>query len=254
MNAAKLANAITMLDENILSDILEERYSRNTGIKKAEVIHRFPFAIASIAAACLLVVTLAVSYLIRQPKPNEPNTDNLLASHTPAFSSPELEALYKEYPYSEILPKKIPASLNFISSYKIEYDPIANPENKQFLALIFSAEKSTAMLEMKVMEYDGYAAAADPEKPDTYDLSLYYGYLETPGTVGADAPQMISLFRAEDISESIAEKRMYVFDDGLCKAEIEILCGDYVVAYHYTGPAITPTVFHEMITSAQWFR
>lgn len=97
------------------------------------------------------------------------------------------------------------------------------------------------------------AAVADPLKPDTYDLSLYYEYLKAPGTVGADSPRLISLFRAEDFSEGIMKKRMYVFDDGLCKVEIEVLCGEYVVEYFYAGEQISPEIFYEMITSSDYF-
>lgn len=254
MSVAQLANAITMMDENILSDILEERYKRITRTRKTDrslvTICRFPLAMATIAAACVIVVILAAPHLIRQP-----NTNNLpdAPQYIAAFSSPELEALYKEHPYSELLPQKIPETLAFVSSYRTEYDPIANPNNKQYLSLFFGAEKNSNSLEVKVKGYDGKVIIADPEKPDTYDLSLYYRYLETPGAVGADAPKMISLFNAETLSKSIAEKRMYVFADGLCKAEIEILCGDYIVSYHYVGAELSAQSFYDMITSSLFF-
>lgn len=87
----------------------------------------------------------------------------------------------------------------------------------------------------------------------TYDLSLYYEYLKTPGNVAADAPGSISLFRAEDFSEEIMKKRMYVFDYGHCKVEIGILCGEYVVEYCYAGEEISPQAFYEIIISSRHF-
>ena len=168
------------------------------------------------------------------------------------FSEPDLEEIYKEDLYSELLPQKIPETLAFISSYKTEYDPIANPDNEKYLSLFFGTEKTNTSLEIKVLKYDGKEAIADPQKTDTFDLTSYYEYLNVPDSVGAEAPNLISLFRAEDISPSIAKRRMYVFPDGLCKAEIEILCGDYVVAYHYAGTELSAGLFYDMITSSNY--
>ncbi len=255
MKPDQLANAITMIEEKTLFDILEERHKRITKMKKTDrslvTIRRFSFAAATIAVACFLVVMLAVPHLVSQP-----NTTHYLDApqYIAAFRSPELEALYNEYPYSDLLPQKIPETLAFESSYIAEYDPIANPNSEQYLSLIFSAEKTNTYLEVKVMGYDGNTMIADPQKPDTYDLTPYYRYLETPGTVGADAPKVTGLFKAEDISRAVAERRMYVFADGLCKAEIEVLCGDYIVAYHYAGAELSAQLFFDMITSSHYFK
>ncbi len=253
MNVAKLANAISMIDDSILSDVLEERYRRNADIKEAsksfKTICRLSLAAAAIAAVCLLAVLTVSNNTV--PQDINPILDK--PQYVAAFSSPELKALYEEYPYSQLLPQKVPEKLLFISSYKTEYDPIANPENYEFLALCFGGSIDTGNLEIKVTKYDGKAEIADPAKPETYDLSLYYEYRETPGTFGANAPKILNLFRAEDLSPMIAEKRVYVFDDGLCKAEIKILCGEYVVAYHYAGPELTSDLFFEVITSPHYF-
>lgn len=150
MRTDQLANAISMIEENTLFDILEERHKRIT--RKTDrslvTIRRFSFAAATIAVACFLVVMLAAYHLVSQP-------NNYLDSpqYIAAFRSPELEALYKEYPYSDLLPQKIPETLAFASSYKTEYDPIANPNNEQYLSLTFSAEKAKTFLEVKVMNY-----------------------------------------------------------------------------------------------------
>ena len=253
MKTAQIANAITMIDENILSDILEERYNRMLYINKGNYFRtasrRFLFSAAALVA-CFLVVLLAVPHFINQPTTHT-NTDT--PQYIPAFSSPDLATLYKEYPYSEILPQKLPDTLTLVSSYKTEYDPIANPDNNQYLALSFGSVKTNNSLEVKVIEYDGSAIIADPQKPDTYDLTSYYSYLETPGTVGADAPETIGLFKAEDVTKQIMEKRMYVFADGLCKAEIEILCGDYIVAYYYVGTELSAKSLYDMVTSSCYF-
>lgn len=253
MKTVQIANAITMIDENILSDILEERYNRMLSVNKGNRLRtasrRTSFTIVALAA-CFLVVLFAVPHFINQPNTHEYiNTPQYI----PAFSSPELAVLYKEYPYSEMLPQKLPETLMFVSSYKTEYDPITNPDNKQYLALTFSAEKTNTSLEVKVTECDGSAIIADPRKPETYDIAPYYSYLETPDSVGADAPKTIGLFRAEDITKQIIEKRMYVFANGLCKADIEVLCGDYIVAYQYSGTELSAQLVYDMITSSCYF-
>lgn len=253
MRTAQIADAIAMIEESTLFDILEERYKRINRMKDSDcpviTVRRISFAVAALAA-CFLVAIFAVSHLISQP-----NSNNYLDTpqYVAAFSSPELAALYKEYPYSEILPQKVPETLAFASSYKTTYDPIANPNNEQYLSLTFSTEKTNTSLEVKVVSYDGSAIIADPQKPETYDLAPYYSYLETPGAVGADAPKVLGLFRAEDISKQLVEKRIYVFADGLCKAEIEVLCGEYVVAYQYVGAELSAQLFCDMITSAHYF-
>ena len=151
----------------------------------------------------------------------QPSANNLLTNppqYIPAFSSPDLEALYKETPYADLLPQKIPETLAFVSSYKTEYDPIANPNNVRYLSLLFRSEENAAYFEITVTKYDPSSVIADPAKSDSYDLSRYYGYLESNEALRADAPQIIGLFHSDDISEAIAEKRIYRFDDGLCKA------------------------------------
>ena len=207
-------------------------------------------------AACfclLLAAVFAIPHLFEQP-PDIVPTDTNRPQYIPAFTSPELDALYKEEPYSILIPRKMPETFELKSSYKIEYDPIANPDSKKYLHLCFKSEQIDSSIEIKVMEYEGKGAIADPAKTDTYDISLYYDYLKTPGTVGADAPDVLeAIFCAEDLSTSIVEKRMYVFDDGLCNVEIQILCGDYVVGYHYVGPEISSESLYEVITSSQYF-
>lgn len=254
MKTTQLANAISMLDDNILDDILEERYERNLKLKshgsQRASLRRFSLVASTVAVACFLAMILVPNFI------GGPNTNNVLDTpqYIPAFSSPNLDALYKEHPYSEILPQKIPETLKFLSSYKTEYDPIANPNNEQYLALDFGSEQSNTSLEIKVIKYDGQGMIANPSDTDSFDLSRYYGYLETSGAVGADAPQLVGLFRSEDISSEIAEKRMYVFDDGLCKAEIEVLCGEYIISYNYVGAEISAQLFYDVISSSSFFK
>ena len=242
-----------MIEECILYKILEERNNRMLCINKGNhfrrVYRRLLFS-SAVLAACILVALFAAPHFINQPSTH---TNTETPQYIPAFSSPDLATLYKEYPYSEILPQKLPDTLTLVSSYKTEYDPIANPDNNQYLALSFGSVKTNNSLEVKVIEYDGSAIIADPQKPDTYDLTSYYSYLETPGTVGADAPKTIGLFKAEDVTKQIIENRMYVFSDGLCKAEIDVLCGDYIVAYCYTGTELSSTSIYDMVTSSCYF-
>ena len=64
MDTNRLANAITMIDENILFDILEERHKKHAQIQKTErhskSFRRFSLAVATIAA-CIFAVILAIT-------------------------------------------------------------------------------------------------------------------------------------------------------------------------------------------------
>ena len=242
----------------VLGDI-NETYVNDAHMTTKKKPHPVWIKWAAMAACFCLLLTavIATPRLCEQPtnidQPNTSNPQNI-SQYVPSYSSPELESLYKEDPYSMLLPNKIPETFAFASSYKTEYDPIANPNSEQYLWLGFNSEQLKSSIEIKVMEYDGKGAITEPAEMDTYDLSLYYDHLKTPGAVGADAPNVLTaLFRAEDLSVSIVEKRMYAFDDGLCKAEIQILCGDQIVGYHYAGIEISPQSLYEVITSSYYF-
>jgi len=234
-----------------------------TFIREAHEVAKKPQSVRTkwaVIAACLCLLLTAVfasAHLLDKPgNTDRPDTSipQDIPQYVPSHSSPDLAALYKEAPYSVLLPGKIPETFVFESSYKAEYDPIANPNGEQYLWLDFRSEQYKASMEIKVMEYDGKGRITDPTKTDTYDLSLYYDYLKTPGTVGADAPKVLkALFCGEDLSESIVKKRMYVFDDGLCKAEIQIVCGEHIVDYHYAGMEISPRTLYEVIASSRYF-
>ena len=245
----------------VLGDISESyiNEARQTPVKKATPAWRKWGAM--VACFCLFFSGILAAWrLNNQPSINDlPDPTQYVPGlsdppqYVPSYSSPELDDLYKEEPYSVLLPTKIPETLSLDSSYKAEYDPIANPDSEQYLWLGFCSKQNDSSMELRVMEYNGKTPMADPTKADTYDISLYYDYLKIPGTVGADAPKITGLFWAKDLSLSIVEKRMYVFDDGLCKAEIQILCGKYEVCYNYAGTEISPQLFYEVITSSQYF-
>ena len=76
----------------------------------------------------------------------------------------------------------------------------------------------------------------------------------TSGAVGAEAPKVLNaLFRAEDLTLPIVEKRIYVDENGFCNSGISVLCGEYIVEYVYSGMAISPETLFETITSSKYF-
>lgn len=257
MNKDQLYEAIGDINEEYICDA-------HKSVKKA------PFAwlhwVAMAACLCLLLTAAiaAPRLFVRPNDPEQPTnihqttdtgSSQLPPEYVPSYSSPDLESLYKEAPFDALIPRALPETFSFGSSYKSEYDPIANPNSDPYLWLDFTAKDSASNIEIRISKYDGRESVAVPEKTETYDLSRLYDYLKTPGAVQADGPDVLeALFRSEDLSVSVTEKRMYVFDDGLCKAEIKILCGNYTIAYHYAGTEITPTAFYEMITSADYFQ
>lgn len=251
MTTKKFSNALVNISESYVNEAA-------TYIAKKKVNPRLKW---EVSAACLILLT--VTLLTISPFSNAPGSSlintttpgdsNAIPQYVPAFSSPDLETLYKEQPYCQLLPLKMPQDLAFQSSYKTEYDQITNPNGEHYLKLCFGPAENPYSLELSVRKYDGNTTVADPQNTDTYDLSLYYEYLKTPGNVAADAPGSISLFRAEDFSEEIMKKRMYVFDYGHCKVEIGILCGEYVVEYCYVGEEISPQAFYEIIISSRHF-
>lgn len=167
------------------------------------------------------------------------------------FITPGLDELYKTEPYSELLPYIIPAGLSFRSSYLTVADEISDPDKRRYLSVIFDSEDSD--FEIKISAYDGKIPIADPGKAESYKLDLYYGPIENEGAVGADLPNVFVPFYASDINRKITADRIYTFSDGLCKAEISILCGDHIVSYGYNGPEITAEDFYDVIMSSNWF-
>ena len=248
----------------ILGDI-DEKYvqeaHQETNIKRSFSWIKWA---APVAGLVLLISVITVLPQIIKRSSNEDTSAASNASsapqYVPAYSSPDLAELYQEAPYSELLPRRIPETWKFESSYKTEYDPLANPTDSHYLELAFTSGQSSSNAVIKVVKYTdfslyGDASITDPAKPETYDLALYYDYMEnTPGALGADAPKVLNaLFRAEDLSVSIADKRIYVSKSGLCTANISLLCGEYIVMYEYSGTAISPDSLFELITSSKFF-
>ena len=261
MNKEQLYEAIGDINEEFIRD----------GHQSAKrFAFRPPHWVALAACLCLLLTAAAVAPRLFT-RPNQPDiqqttdatavppdtgSSQIPPEYIPAYSTPDLETLYMQAPFASLIPRKLPESFAFKSSYKAEYDSLANPNNEPYLWLGFSSSESELYnIEIRISKYDGKTTLSDPETPNDYDLSRYYDYLKTPGAVGADAPAVLdALFRSEDLSVSIAEKRMYVFDDGICKAEIKLLCGDYTISYSYVGAEISPTAFYEVITSSDHFQ
>lgn len=264
MNKEQLYEAIGDINEEYICDA-------HKSVKKSSFAWHHWVAMAACLCLLFTAATIAPRLFTRPSQPDIQQTTDTTPSDTvppdtgssqlppeyiPAYSTPDLETLFKEAPFASLIPRELPASFVFGSSYKAEYDPLANPNSEPYLWLGFSSSESELYnIEIRISKYDGKATLSDPETPNDYDLSRYYDYLKTPGAVGADAPAVLeALFRSEDLSVSVTEKRMYVFDDGMCKAEIKLLCGNYTVAYNYVGAEISPTAFYEVITSSDHFQ
>lgn len=256
MNIECIESAITHLDSCILEDVLLERYKRLT--RKHFGV---PQKAACVAAASIILCSCgigAVTVFLNNSHSVDPTQSNPVQSSTPPqyvpnFSAPSLEELYTTEPYASLLPQSMLPDLQLKSSYLTEYDEIANPEDKKYLSLVFESQNAQRYQEIKIREPYEYERLADPNDPSTYRLSLYYGPVENEGAVGGNLPPISGLFYAEDITQEITADRVYVFKDGLCKAEIDIICGDYVVCYGYTGVPISGADFYSMITSSNWF-
>ena len=115
MTTIELSNAISMIDENILNDILEERYQRTAAgaktRKPAVFFHRFSFAAAAVAV-CILAAVFTLPHFRNKPS-NLPTTNPLPTTdtipnsphsggHTPAFSQPSLDEIYAMTPYDQL--------------------------------------------------------------------------------------------------------------------------------------------------------
>ena len=275
MTTIELSNAISTIDDNILCDILDERYQRLTAKRApnpAIFIRRFSLVAA---AACLITAVFTLPLFKNQPN-NLPTTSPLpttstvqptqssptpsLPTHSggyiPAFSRPSLEEIYAMPPYDQLFPRKTLDNHIFFSSYKTEYDPIIGATNGEYLSVVFKLPSSNALdpnsLDISISASAENVRFADIENPQSYDLKLYYE--EKKKNELPVEGDYFPTFLPTDISEELLEHRIYVLDDGVCKAAIKIFFADYVVSYGYTGTAITAADFYAMITSAQWFQ
>ena len=264
MNTVELSNAISMIDENILCDILDERYKRMTAEKKvhksAVFIRRFSFAAAAVAV-CILATVFTLPHFRNQPSnlpnPNPlPTTDTIPNSphsggHTPAFSQPSLDEIYAMTPYDQLFPRKILDDYAFYSSYRTESDPIVGTTAGGYLSVVFKPSSSGTLdyysLEVSISADVDNLVFADIENPQSYDLAHFYKERPIHGNY-------FPTFMPDDIDTDILNYRIYVFDNGLCKASIKIFIDDHIVSYSYTGSTITAADFYAMITSAQWFQ
>ena len=231
--------------------------------------------IAVIAATALLAVGLIITGIVTAAKTanqgiqdppevtdtapipdTEKDTETVdttdVPQYIPEFSTPTLEEVYSVSPYSELLPKRLLSNCSFSYSYMTEYDTVVNPEDHKFLALIFkTGNELWEAMEIKVSENDGTSVFADINDKNTYALSYLYGNDLDPSE--KDLEKFSELFAAENVTIDITREMVYTLPDGVCKAEISILCGDYIVSYAYTGAEITAESFFDMIMSSVWF-
>lgn len=255
-----IENALSGIDEKTIDSISEERYRKmGKGNVKSQKIKISGFSkkiIAISAAAALFICIFAVTIPLFLKSPSDigdPNdSESVNPQHIENLITPELEELNKTEPYSELLPKRLLSGCSFVSSYMTINDPVANPEDHKYLALNFKMGSETwSTMEIKVSEYDGSPLFADIHNKNTFAISNLYGANAGP----AENLQGFSeLFHSEDVSKDIVEEMVYTTSGGLCKAEISVLCGDYIVSYAYAGPEITSDAFYDMIISSDYMQ
>lgn len=259
MNNLHIENAVSALDADILDSILRKRHQRMTesAIHSIRLYKQVACAAAAILVICSCAAGSAAVLLNRPAYPGIPDSTTQSSdtppSYVPNFSTPSMEELYATEPYSRLLPRTIFSGLAFRSSYLTLDDPFIGAFGPHYLHLSFSSADAKSKLEIKVSPRTGKEQLADPHDPSTYDLSLYYGPIENEGALGGKLPTISGLFLPENISEEIAAARIYTFRDGLCKAEIALLCEEYVVSYGYNGSAISGEALYRMIISSDWF-
>lgn len=256
-----LEKAFSGIDEKLLDSVLAERSIRMNKEEKRCLPNVFEFlsfqftkrnvAAVLILLMCSLAVIIPISVRNASSNIDPIETELNKPQYIANFTSPELKALYETEPFDSLLPKLIPAGLSFKSSYLSAEDGIANPNNRHYLSVVFESEISN--LEVKIREYDGKTPIADIKDPKTYSLDLYYGQMENEGTVSAELPDVFRIIRSSDVSKEIASARKHTFKDGMCKAQIDILCDGYAVSYGYTGKEINASLFYECITSSAFF-
>lgn len=267
MEIDSIENALSGINEKTIDSISKERFKKmKNDHSKARTAKAFGSSkkLIAAAAAALLLCSLAVIIPLSQRNPgvvSDPNgsesadprhTGNTegIPQYIPEYGAPTLDEVYATAPYSELLPKRLLSDCSFVSSYMIKYDPVANPDDHKFLALVFKTGNETwSRMEIKVSEYDKTTPFADINDQKTYALSYLYG--ENAGPAG-DLQGFSELFHSEDITKDIVKEMVYTASDGLCKAEISVLCGDYIVSYAYTGPEITSDAFYDMIVSSDY--
>ena len=185
-------------------------------------------------------------------KPTETTESENIPQYIPDFTSPILDEVYATAPYSELLPRKLLSNCTFVSSYMTKYDPIANPDDSKFLSLVFkTGSELWETMEIKISKYDETLSFADINDKKTYALSYIYGNDSTPA--GENNSKYSGFFHAQEISIDIVKEMVYTMSDGLCKAELSVLCDNYIVSYSYTGSEISADNFYDMVISSNWF-
>lgn len=273
MKAECLEYLFSGIDEKTLDGILGQRYKRlNRKEKKSAVTQKRVLsricakrtAAAAVAAVVCAVAVAVTPGIVRNVAESRNTVTVMRPQYVANFSSPELKEVYKTEPFSELLPEIIPSGLLFESSYVTEYDEIANPDDRKFLALEFRSADGKETLSIKMSEYDGKVAPADPTDPETYRLDIYYDMIENQGKIPAECPNVFRPVLASDLTSEIALAKMYYHRSGLpgdfSRAAINLICGAYEISYSYTvynvdlGEGAGAELFYGMITSSQYFK
>lgn len=256
MNSEILFELFSDIDDKFIIEARKDTHLRSVGLYAKRIIPVVAFVVCISVLAFFVprITNFLTDYQNTETTSNLENT--LKPQYVPSFAEPELDEIYMTEPYSNLLPYIIPSGMLYKKSYLSLYDEIANPNNKQILSVIF--ESDAGNLEIKIFEYEEDGMVADPNKPETYKLDLYYGPMEENGTPGAYLPNVFNPFIASDVTKEIVADRIYTFKDDVCKASIDIICGQYVISYSYTGTSkhtiIGADLFYECVTSSNYFK
>lgn len=188
----------------------------------------------------------------------------IMESHVPdyfpPFSSPDIAVLYQQDPYSELLPQMLLEGMSIESVYLAHNNAGNAPDKRSYLGIIcVNNDRSVTEFmndtcEIKITGIEDSMQLSDLQNPDSYTLSNYYqSQKKNKQKTGNSSYGLTGVFSAQDLTEDTVNARRCIFPEGFSKVEIDIVCGEYLVSYSYTGAPVAAGEFLKMIRSAKFF-
>lgn len=200
---------------------------------------------------------------------NHPAPDDLINSekisstrnpdYAPPYLSPSWDELKQITPFSQLIPVEILEGFRLKSTYLLEESKIVSG-NYAYLGLLFEnevhqvSEWQNDNYEIRISKKEEDLHVFDPNNRDSYDLSRYFkSQKENHASIPEKAHGVYGVFLAEELTEDIIKARTYCFHEDYCQIWIDVVCGDYLISYSYTGAPISAEKFYTMIKSARFF-
>ena len=233
MNAVNLSNAVSNMDKLLLDRMLEKRYrlmlqiseaqeTKEKGIRALFANRKKALTTGFGIAAAIFLFILGGLFYRDLKRPNESETPH----YVPAFSTPDLETLYRTEPFSDLLPRIFPLKFEVFKTYMTEEDPVIGGEKGDYLLVWLKSEDGTDQLEIRIGKIQ------NNEKMPPAGLVI----------------------PADDLTEEVVRNHVRIVEDAYYKGDIELLFGDRRVSYAYTGKTeLRAEDFYNCITSAEYF-